>query len=109
MLKEEPKLSVRRRYAVLDDHRLIFGKTHAHAESRGTEGILRGVLSTTDRRAIAHHAVNGIISAEARTVGVAYLDTFPRAAAEQLEENPLPEALYPRSDPCVLSPSMVKS
>ena len=99
MLEEEPKLRVRRRCAVLDDHRLIFGKTHAHAESRGTEGILRGVLSTTDRRAIAHHAVNGIISAEARTVGVAYLDTFPRAAAEQLEEKPLARGVVPTKRP----------
>ena len=99
MLEEEPKLRVRRRCTVLDDHRLIFGKTHAHAESRGTVGILRGVLSATDRRAIAHHAVNGIISAEARTVGVAYLDTFPRAAAKQLEEKPLARGVVPTKRP----------
>ena len=99
MLEEESELRVRRRCAVLDDHRLVLGKPHAHAESRCTVGIRRGVLSATDRRAIAHHAVDGIIGAETRTVGVAYLDTFPRAAAEQLEEKPLARGVVPTKRP----------
>ena len=99
MLEEEPKLRVRRRCAVLDDHRLVLGKPHAHAESRCTVGIRRGVLSATDRRAIAHHAVDGIIGAEARTIGIAHLDTFPCAAAEQLEEKPLARGVVPTKRP----------
>ena len=99
MLEEESELRVRRRCAVLDDHRFVLGKPHAHAKSRGTVGIRRRVLSATDGRAIAHHAVDGIIGAEARTVGVAYLDALPRAAAEQLEEKPLARGVVPTKRP----------
>ena len=99
MLEEEPKLRVRRRCAVLDDHRLVLGKPHAHAESRCTVGIRRGVLSATDRRAIAHHAVDGIIGAEARTISIAHLDTLPRAAAKQLEEKSLARGVVPTKRP----------